>query len=169
MSTTLGRMFARYFVELPLAVDHVESILMRDPHAWLPHIAEEANRRGDDLLAEVGFGEEVRISRTVAIELAPFQRMRSKSVLPFRWKAAGGAGLFPELEADLEIAALGAKTQLALSARYVPPLGAVGRVIDRAVLSRVAEATIKDFLDAVAEAVVEIDRREAVATPPTDR
>jgi len=41
-----------------------------------------------------------------------------------------------------------------MSARYVPPLGALGRVIDRAVLFRVAEATIKDFLDRVREAVL---------------
>jgi hypothetical protein len=159
-------MFARYFVELPLAADHVEAILTRDPHAWLPGIAERATRKGDDLLAEVGFGEELRISRTVAIELAAPQRMPSKTVLPMRWKAAGASGLFPELDADIEIASLGTWTQLALSARYVPPLGALGRVIDRAVLSRVAEATIKDFLDRVADGIVEIERRDAVSTPP---
>ena len=37
-----------------------------------------------------------------------------------------------------------------MSARYVPPLGA-GQVIDRAILYRVAEATLKDFLDRVGE------------------
>ena len=37
-----------------------------------------------------------------------------------------------------------------MSARYVPPFGAVGRALDRALLSRVAEATVKDFLDRVA-------------------
>ena len=41
-----------------------------------------------------------------------------------------------------------------MSARYVPPFGTVGRVIDRAALSRVAEATLKDFLDRVAEAIM---------------
>ena len=39
-------------------------------------------------------------------------------------------------------------------ARYVPPLGAVGRVIDRAIMSRVAEATLKDFLDGVHDALL---------------
>jgi hypothetical protein len=52
------------------------------------------------------------------------------------------------MEADLEVASLGpSATQLAISARYSPPLGIVGRMLDRAVLHRVAEATIKDFLD----------------------
>ena len=160
-------MFARYFVELPLDALHVVSILTRDPHAWMPGLAEAANRRGDDLLAEVGFGDEPRIARTVAIELASVQQMPSKTVVPIRWKATGATGLFPELDADIEVASLGTRTQLALSARYVPPLGRLGRVIDRAVLSRVAEATIKDFLDRVADAVVELDRREALITPPS--
>jgi hypothetical protein len=68
------------------------------------------------------------------------------------WEATGSGRLFPKLEADLELAPLGpSRTQLAISARYRPPLGAVGRVVDRAALHVVAEATIKDFLDRVAE------------------
>ena len=79
----------------------------------------------------------------------------SKSFFPLRWTASGHAGLFPALDADLEVAPIGpGRTQLAMSARYVPPFGAVGRTIDRALLSRVAEATVKDFLDRVAEAIM---------------
>jgi hypothetical protein len=40
-----------------------------------------------------------------------------------------------------------------MSARYRPPLGAFGQALDRAMLHRVAEATIKDFLDRVGERV----------------
>ncbi len=76
-------------------------------------------------------------------------------MFPLRWKASGPADLFPSLDADLEVALLGpGRTQLAMSARYVPPFGRVGRVIDRAVLSRVAEATLKDFLDRVAQTIL---------------
>ena len=58
------------------------------------------------------------------------------------------------LEAELEFASLGTElTQLSLSGRYQPPLGLIGRTIDRALLSRVAEATIKDFLDRLARAI----------------
>ena len=45
------------------------------------------------------------------------------------------------------------RTQLAISARYRPPLGVVGRAVDRVLLHRVAEATIKDFLDRVGAAI----------------
>jgi hypothetical protein len=45
------------------------------------------------------------------------------------------------------------RTQLAISARYAPPLGPLGRAIDRVILFRVAEATLKDFLDRVGAAL----------------
>lgn len=135
--------------------ERVEEALLRDPHAWLPGLASEANFQGDALLAEVGFGDDVRVARRVAIEFGSPVRMPSKTVMPLRWTAAGASGLFPALDADLEIAPLGPhRTQLAMSARYVPPLGAVGRAIDRAVLFRVAEATLKDFLDRVRDSLV---------------
>ena len=148
-------MFARYFVEVPLSPDDVERALARDPRRWLPGLAEGANHRGDLLLAEVGFGDVVRIKRIVVVELGDPVRTGAKTVFPLRWTASGAAGLFPSLDADLEVAPLRAgRTQLAMSARYVPPFGAVGRAIDRAVLSRVAEATLKDFLDRVADTIM---------------
>jgi hypothetical protein len=154
-SRETGGVFARYFIELPLDPASVERALTTDPQAWLPGLAAEANSQGDALLAEVGFGQDVRVARAVAIEFADPVRMSTKTVIPIHWTATGTPGLFPALDADLEIAPLGPeRTQLAMSARYVPPLGVVGRAIDRAVLFRVAEATIKDFLDRVGEALL---------------
>ena len=148
-------MFARYFLELPIPVDDVEQALSRDPREWLPGLAEQANFRGDRLLAEVGFGEAIRLRRKVIVEMGRPIHTSSKSFFPLRWTASGHAGLFPSLDADIEVALLGSdRVQLAISARYIPPLGAVGRTIDRALLSRVAEATLKDFLDRVADAIV---------------
>ena len=136
--------------------EEVEHALSHDPRAWLPGLAERANHRGDLLLAEVGFGEAVRIKRKVVIEIGRSVRSGAKSVVPLRWTPSGASGLFPSLDADLEVAPLGpGRTQLAMSARYDPPFGPVGRAVDRAVLSRVAEATLKDFLDRVAETILE--------------
>ena len=147
-------MFARYFVELPLQRERVEQVLIDAPRTWLPGIATEANLRGDRLLAEVGIGEDVRIAREVAIDLGTPIQLPTKTVLPLRWTATGASGLFPSLDADLEIAPLGHdRCQLSMSARYVPPLGALGRAIDRALLFRVAEATIKNFLDQVRDGI----------------
>ena len=62
------------------------------------------------------------------------------------------------------------RTQLSMSARYVPPLGMIGKVIDRAILSRVAEATLKDFLDRVGDALIlaEIDMVEGAIPAVAD-
>ncbi len=169
---TLAFVFARYYVELLADRETVEGVLLRAPGLWLPGLATEANHRGDQLLAEVGIGEDVRIARQVAIDLGTPLRLPTKTVIPMRWSPTGASGLFPALDADLEVAPLGHdRCQLSMSARYVPPLGPVGRAIDRAVLFRVAEATIKDFLDRVRDGVV----RELGATgrgapvPPTAR
>jgi hypothetical protein len=37
-----------------------------------------------------------------------------------------------------------------MTARYVPPFGLLGRAADRAMFHRIAEATIKDFVDSSA-------------------
>ena len=148
-------MFARYFIELPMSPRQVTDALARDPEEWVPGLAEQANHVGDTLLADVGFGERVRIARTVVLELGEPITMATKTLIPLRWEATGPTGVFPSMEADLEIAPLGAvTTQLAMSARYVPPMGAVGRAMDRAMLFRVAEATLKDFLDRVGRALM---------------
>lgn len=42
-------------------------------------------------------------------------------------------------------------TELALNGRYRPPVGGVRRVVDRMLLHWLAEATVKDFMDRVAE------------------
>jgi hypothetical protein len=156
-------MFVRYFVELPLASEIVAERLEADPQTWLPPIAGSASDRGNALLAEVGFGERPRIARRVVIETGPVARLGGTTVLPLTWKASNGETLFPRLTADLEVAALlPTRTQLAISAVYEPPLGLVGRTADRALLHRVAEATLKDFLDRVAARLAE----NAVDVPP---
>jgi len=157
-------MFARYFVELAGDRHAIEHVVLDAPGSWLPSLAASANHRGDRLLAEVGFGDDVRIARTVAITVGTPTRMPTKTTIPLGWSASGPAGMFPALDADLEIAPLeDGRCQLAISARYEPPLGAVGRAIDRAVLARVAEATLKDFLDRVRDSVA---RRVSDAPTP---
>jgi hypothetical protein len=62
--------------------------------------------------------------------------------------------VLPRLDANLELGSLGEdRTQLAIGARYRPPLGVVGRAVDRVLLHRVAEATLKDFLDRLGQAI----------------
>jgi hypothetical protein len=146
-------MFIRYYVELAYPMPDLERSLLQAPSSWLSDLAESADQRGQRLLAEVGFPVDGhRIVKRVSIAMGDPVQSAARTWIPISWQATGPGGLFPVLEGDLEIATLGAaRTQLAFSARYRPPLGLIGRMVDRSLLSRVAEATIKDFVDRIAE------------------
>ncbi len=51
------------------------------------------------------------------------------------WEATGAPRLFPKMDAEVVLAALGpGLTQLSLRSSYRPPLGSIGRLLDRALL-----------------------------------
>jgi hypothetical protein len=133
----------------------LEKALLSAPESLIPSIASFADDRGHHLLAEVGFPVDGhRVSKNVEIDVGAPVTNTGKTWIPIAWRATGPTGLFPVLDAELEFASLGLElTQLALSGRYQPPLGLVGRTIDKALLSRIAEATIKDFVDRLAQAI----------------
>ena len=162
-------MFLRYYVELDLPTEQVEAALLESPATWLPALADGAVERAEPLFAEVGVGPNgLRVARRVVVRLGQPVKFPSKLSLPMSWEPGGR--LLPKLDAELEVASLGkARTQLAISGRYEPPLGTVGRTVDRLALHRVAEATIKDFLDRAAVALTlrsqEIERNGHGAPP----
>jgi hypothetical protein len=84
--------------------------------------------------------------------------------LPLTWYATGPAGgLFPAVDADLGLIALSDDaTTLRLAGAYRAPPGIADAGLDRAVLQRVATATIQAFIRRVADAIV----HPAVALAP---
>ena len=83
-----------------------------------------------------------------------------------RWEAVGATGaLFPVLDANLSISPAGEHTaRLALAGSYRPPLGRLGRGLDRAVMHRVAAATMRSLLRGVAEVLVSpVPARDSMA------
>jgi hypothetical protein len=118
---------------------------------WLPDMANEANGGGEKLLSELGFDlGKRRVGRHIKVEIGAPKASAGLIFMPIRWRAATEAGLFPTLEGELEVAAIGnARTQLGLSANYEPPLGVLGKIADRALFHRVAEVTVKDFLERI--------------------
>ncbi len=140
-------MFVRYYLELPFGSESVREALLRTPEAWIPGLAFDAEERGEAMVGQLEFGP---IHKRVAIEMGEPMLFPGRTVLPMVWRSAAGQALFPVFEAEIEVAGLGPeRTHVSISARYRPPLGALGRAIDSIVLHRVAETTIKDFLDQV--------------------
>ncbi|HKE54297.1 MAG TPA: hypothetical protein VKC55_05965 [Actinomycetota bacterium] len=155
-------MFVRSYVDLDVPFQEAEASLLGDPEAWVPGLLRDAEGRGHALLAEVGFEvDQRRIDREVEISLGMPYRSGTATRVPLTWRATAGTRLFPQLEGDIEVAALGPnRSQLSMDGRYRPPLALVGHALDRALLHRVAEATIGDFVGRIAERITA--RRAAV-------
>ena len=151
-------MLIRYFGEIATPFEVVEQAMLAAPERWMPGLVRDTEREREALLSEVGVRDDGGRSRRPAeVTFGEALRLPAKTILPMRWKPSSAWPLFPEIEADLEVASLGpSRTQLSVNARYSPPLGRLGSVIDRALLHRVAEATVKDLVDRVG-AALELD------------
>ena len=146
-------MFLRSYVVVARPFEEVGAQIAQGAGNWLPDMANDANGGGEKLLSELGFDlGERRVGRRIKVEIGAPKASAGLIFMAIRWRAATDAGLFPTLEGELEIAAIGnARTQLGLSANYEPPLGLLGKIADRALFHRVAEVTVKDFLERVGE------------------
>jgi hypothetical protein len=72
--------------------------------------------------------------------------------IPVTWKASFPERLFPTMEGKVELAPVdGLTTRLTVSGMYQPPLGRVGMQLDQAVMHSVAEATVKELAESIAE------------------
>jgi hypothetical protein len=87
------------------------------------------------------------LSKLVRVQLRHLAWTDRSAGLAIRWEATGpGGGLFPVLDADLRLASAGDQaTALAMAGVYRPPLGPLGEALDRVILHRVADATIRNF------------------------
>jgi hypothetical protein len=159
-------MFVRYFTVLDAPAASLRAALTGPSSDWLSSMALLADDHRGDMISRVGvrLSDHHSLSKVVRVRLGAAAQLGETVIVPMTWEATGARGLFPVMDGDLEVAPLGAeRTQLAMSARYRPPLGAMGRAADRAILHRVAEATIKDFVDRVARFLT--DRAATITTP----
>lgn len=144
-------MFVEYSTRVDAGLSQVEKSLDRI-RADLEEFADIAYREGEQLRARVG--PSAAIAREVKLDIGLAEIHRSGLVYPVKWTASGAGLLFPELSADLILSQAGsAVTNLTLRGTYQPPLGPVGRLADRVVLGRVADATIGDWMERLAEAL----------------
>ncbi|HET9972824.1 MAG TPA: hypothetical protein VFQ68_31635, partial [Streptosporangiaceae bacterium] len=92
------------------------------------------------------------ISKVVQVQVRELARADRSGGLAIRWEATGpGGGLFPVLDADIRLVPAGEhSTMLTMTGVYRPPFGPLGESLDRAVLHRVADATIRGFTARVA-------------------
>lgn len=146
-------MFVHYFTDVAVPMADVERHLDQ-LRSHLGPWADVAYREGEDLRTRVGptdgaFAKEVRM------ELGIAQIHRTGLVYPISWSATGAQVLFPRLDADLLISHVGSnQTKISLEGTYEPPLGSLGKVVDRVMLRKVADSTVKAWVDRLADALV---------------
>lgn len=148
-------MFAYYFVDIePGPFPEVQSALL----AILDGLSEEAAvayREGEELRSRLTL-DGSPVAKTVHLRVGSPLLDESQLLIPLRWEATGVPGLFPRMEAELVASPLGPDlTHISFRGWYRPPLGSVGRALDRAVLHRVAERCVATFVDRLAASVAE--------------
>jgi hypothetical protein len=120
--------------------------------SWLLSASEGAYGVGVSGLTRVGA---LGLSREVQVQARELTTRDDSAGLAIRWEVTGpGGGLFPVLDADIRLHPSGdGATLLTLEGAYRPPLGGLGQALDRAILHRVAAATIRNFLNRVATGI----------------
>lgn len=141
-------MLVYYFVYVTAPVEKVAGMLT-DSSGNLSVWARLAYADGEALRTRITAGSWIPAKEVELVVGKPTSRPGAVH-MPISWKATGTDLLFPILEADLILEAVGEDmTQVTLRGSYKPPLGPVGRLLDRALLHRIAEACVKNFMDRI--------------------
>ena len=161
----MNTMLLHDFAYVPVAAERVCQRILTQDGAWLSPLAAAAMGDGEALRLRIGpLGAHPVLSKTFGVEVGDPLTRDEVTVIPLTWKATSAPGLFPVLSADLEVAPLDEElTQLTLRGRYEPPLGAVGRRLDRLLMHRIAEASVRAFLGRLVSSLTTTDALEPVA------
>jgi hypothetical protein len=154
-------------LSFPAAADRLTKVARG---GLLAHVSQGAYGDGVTGLVRVG---PLGVSKLVEVHLLDMVTRGESAVLPLRWQATGpGGALFPALDADLALTSAGEhSTRLSLAGTYRPPLGAVGAGLDKVILHKVAQATVRSLLARVADALTRPQGpdSEAGMAPPAPR
>lgn len=144
-------MFVQDFKVVERPYDEVAARLTTDAGGLLQLAMESTRAEGERLKAKIApVGWPTVLAKAVEVSPGPVRAQGDGMLVAFSWEAKGGTSLFPRLDADLEVAPFGTgQTVVALRGRYDPPAGPLGRRADELLLHRLAESTIRAFLDRV--------------------
>ncbi len=143
------------FLETPIehTYEPLAALLHGDPERWLPG----AERMGEQLIFDVGLGPRGR----------RVQRFGHGVAVHVEWQALRRPELYPTLAGTLRLERAGPnRCRLVLDATYRPPAGRVGAALDQALLHRVAEVSLRDF---VARLVNRLTEGASATNPTTPR
>lgn len=151
--------FAQATALIPYRAFDVTRSLTDRRHRWSLPLDGDGGR----LLARVGVSVgRLPIYKQVRLDIGTTgpTGVNESVMLPVSWTAVGGPPLFPRMEGTLHVDPYGHNsTRLTLNAQYDPPMGALGKLIDRALMHRLAQSTMDDFIGRLSEALTADIRR----------
>jgi hypothetical protein len=142
-------MFVRYETHIESPFEDALEVFASPAHSWVPDLTVDPGGGNVFVRSELG-------TAFVAKEVKMYAREAfvrpDRAVIPLRVVASGASGLFPELDADLELLPDGEDgCKLVLQGTYRLPLGHVGELLDRKLLHGLREASLKNFVQRVAD------------------
>ena len=141
-------LYVQHSVHIQHPVKASTAALIEGSPKWFP-------RQGGKNVARVGLHVAgVPLRKRVVLELGDPVKTSTWTVIPINWKATFPEKLFPEMTGKIELAPTDADvTRLTVSGMYQPPLGKLGEQLDEALMHNVAEATVKELAESIAERV----------------
>lgn len=150
---------------LPLEVSLAAAgeVLAGPSDRWLPLAVEAYALERDSTLMSIGLGGMLSaVQRQVRVTVGQPTRSRYSVRRPLTWAASAQARLYPAMEGSVTVTRYGEPwSVLEVRANYLPPLGAVGRLADRALLHLVAAASIRRFTEAVGDRLATLAAEKA--------
>lgn len=155
---TLSRMFVYYYVHIERPIEEIRRALLQLP-GGIEGVAEVSLNDGRELRMRAGIGEV--FAKTVKLAVGEPSSRDGGMVLPLSWTPTSASGLFPTMQGEILLEALGPDlSQITFRGTYRPPFRDIGSALDRSGLHRIAEATVKHFVDRLRTAILERDVRD---------
>ena len=113
---------------------------------WFPRLQETDLAAVGPVVAGIG------IRKNVDVEFGEPVAAGGWTEVPVTWRARSVPHLFPVMTGKIELAPVDSRnTRLTVCGMYRAPLGDLGRFLDGALMHNVAEATVKDLAESIAE------------------
>ena len=145
-------MLIQDFIQFDRPFAEVRDLLLCDVHSVLDANISAAYNDGELLCMRLQPARKhPRFGKKVWVDIGEPYSRGDGVLIPVHWWANGATHLFPSLDGDLEVMPIGGETtQITLMGRYDPPLGGVGQRLDKMLLHRLAETSVRSFLTRLA-------------------
>jgi hypothetical protein len=122
-------------------IEAVNAALGAGPRKWFPHLDGSSPTDSDGL----------ELRRKVTVEVGKPVIQGDRTEVAVTWHATFITKLFPVMTGKIEFAPAGSRTsRLNVCGMYDLPLGRSGKLVDEALIYRVAKATVKDVAESIA-------------------